>query len=760
MIRAGVVLTNPIGKNNGVVKGHKYFMCRPKHGILVDPAKVKVETMLHRSWTATVQDAVMKVVSTKVPAQKAAFVAKNKVIDIRSSDSKESWYLCKANDIAYFAKFGDGKAIVFVALDNLDGHLYCRILMGSEKTISTVFDTISENRKKARTDGDFFPNFRAIQNNDGDGVMYDYLASNQSTYYASGPGAESLSKQNRRAKLFSSAVSSDETPNDSVGVFEAVYLGTETLKEVGKKRSQKKQTTEKAVKVILSNKEKQVVFIKVGIEGIKVRTALTEETLTAFVIDDIRFTTVIPDVLKNTDIFAILQKDANLGVFHCHAYQCGNQRAKPIADAISAAFMHFQVRSSSDPFQATGKRLASPSSLFKRQVHRSDLKAKNAIGAGQFGQVYSAMQTIEEKVSMKRAVKMLRGAASEADRMEFIREAEVMLELDHPNLVSLIGVCVQQAPWLIVLEFLDNGDLRTILKACVTKGVKLAYFEQLKWMVDISAGMSFLEKKNLIHMDLAARNCLLGVDNTLKVADFGLTVQLDPGEDNYIVSTDMRIPIKWCSPEALTNRSFSVKSDVWAAGVTFWEIFSYGNMPYPDVPVNQMARKLREGTRLVLPRKLPTNVINLVQSCWSMGTLDRPTFAELRSELYTYFKTAPKTSAPRDIGATLHAKEDPIDLQEVQTNMPSGYEYGDSQSMGTGYEYGAAQDAGVGAVAPAEEYDYEVRTLTSLCCMCHVGVSADMSACLLKFSYYRVCSSMMRRIRMSDLSKFTESFSL
>ena len=53
-----------------------------------------------------------------------------------------------------------------------------------------------------------------------------------------------------------------------------------------------------------------------------------------------------------------------------------------------------------------------------------------------------------------RAVKLLRGAATADDRKEFLREAELMLELDHQNLVRIIGVAVQQRPWLVVLEYM------------------------------------------------------------------------------------------------------------------------------------------------------------------------------------------------------------------------------------------------------------------------------------------------------------------
>lgn len=80
---------------------------------------------------------------------------------------------------------------------------------------------------------------------------------------------------------------------------------------------------------------------------------------------------------------------------------------------------------------------------------------------GQFGEVYLALQAVKPGSgedggdSWRRAVKMLRNSATTADKTEFLREAETMLTFDHPNLVRLIGVAVQQRPWLTVIEYMS-----------------------------------------------------------------------------------------------------------------------------------------------------------------------------------------------------------------------------------------------------------------------------------------------------------------
>jgi serine/threonine protein kinase len=76
--------------------------------------------------------------------------------------------------------------------------------------------------------------------------------------------------------------------------------------------------------------------------------------------------------------------------------------------------------------------------------------------------------------------------------------------------------------------------------------------------------------------DLAARNCLLGDNTQVKVADFGLTHKIPDGKKYWRLTQKMKLPVKWMSTEAMQRHRFSEKSDVWAFGVTCWEISAYG----------------------------------------------------------------------------------------------------------------------------------------------------------------------------------------
>ena len=82
--------------------------------------------------------------------------------------------------------------------------------------------------------------------------------------------------------------------------------------------------------------------------------------------------------------------------------------------------------------------------------------------------------------------------------------------------------------------------------------------------------------------DLAARNVLVGDNNIVKIADFGLARLIK--EDEYEARVGARFPIKWTAPEAANYSRFSIKSDVWSFGILLTELVTYGRIPYPGKP--------------------------------------------------------------------------------------------------------------------------------------------------------------------------------
>ncbi|KAJ8379727.1 hypothetical protein SKAU_G00005050 [Synaphobranchus kaupii] len=265
----------------------------------------------------------------------------------------------------------------------------------------------------------------------------------------------------------------------------------------------------------------------------------------------------------------------------------------------------------------------------KWEMERTDITMKHKLGGGQYGEVYEGMW---KKYNLTVAVKTLKEDTMELE--EFLKEAAVMKEIKHPNLVQLLGVCTREPPFYIITEFMTHGNLLDYLRDCNREEVNAVVL--LYMATQISSAMEYLERKNFIHRDLAARNCLVGENHLVKVADFGLS-RLMTG-DTYTAHAGAKFPIKWTAPESLAYNKFSIKSDVWAFGVLLWEIATYGMSPYPGIDLSQVYDLLEKEYRMDRPEGCPEEVYELMRACWKWTPVERPSFAEIHQAFETMFQ--------------------------------------------------------------------------------------------------------------------------
>ncbi|KAM6986059.1 tyrosine-protein kinase ABL1 isoform 2-T2 [Aplochiton taeniatus] len=265
----------------------------------------------------------------------------------------------------------------------------------------------------------------------------------------------------------------------------------------------------------------------------------------------------------------------------------------------------------------------------KWEMERTDITMKHKLGGGQYGEVYEG---VWKKYSLTVAVKTLKEDTMEVE--EFLKEAAVMKEIKHPNLVQLLGVCTREPPFYIITEFMTHGNLLDYLRECNREEVNAVVL--LYMATQISSAMEYLERKNFIHRDLAARNCLVGENHLVKVADFGLS-RLMTG-DTYTAHAGAKFPIKWTAPESLAYNKFSIKSDVWAFGVLLWEIATYGLSPYPGIDLSQVYEMLEKDYRMDRPEGCPEKVYQLMRACWKWNPSERPSFAETHQAFETMFQ--------------------------------------------------------------------------------------------------------------------------
>lgn len=125
--------------------------------------------------------------------------------------------------------------------------------------------------------------------------------------------------------------------------------------------------------------------------------------------------------------------------------------------------------------------------------------------------------------------------------------------------------------------------------------------------------------------------------NKIKISDFGLSRALGVGKDYYQTNfnVNLKLPIAWCAPECINYLKFTSASDVWAFGVTLWEMFSYGFQPWAALTGQQILEAIDEPNyqRLEPPEACPKDYYSIMLKCWQHEPHNRPRFMDLMSLL-------------------------------------------------------------------------------------------------------------------------------
>ncbi|KAK6018966.1 protein tyrosine kinase, partial [Ostertagia ostertagi] len=192
---------------------------------------------------------------------------------------------------------------------------------------------------------------------------------------------------------------------------------------------------------------------------------------------------------------------------------------------------------------------------------------------------------------------------------EIMKEARIMRDLHHVNVVAMIGVVLIDHPLYILLEYVSGGALDVYLRR---KQAKISKGERLAMMIGIAQRMATIHKA-IIHRDLAARNCLYDRSHTVKISDFGLS---RPGTV-YKMKSAQKMPIKWMAPESILTFTFTqivftptiTKTNVLNVKVLTYEIFAAIG-PYDDMRNSVVKKMIVEGKVNQFPASTPDYVMS------------------------------------------------------------------------------------------------------------------------------------------------------
>ncbi|XP_041831999.1 ephrin type-A receptor 7 isoform X2 [Melanotaenia boesemani] len=263
---------------------------------------------------------------------------------------------------------------------------------------------------------------------------------------------------------------------------------------------------------------------------------------------------------------------------------------------------------------------------FAKELDASCIKIERVIGAGEFGEVCSGRLKLPGKRDVSVAIKTLKVGYTEKQRRDFLCEASIMGQFDHPNVVHLEGVVTRGKPVMIVIEYMENGSLDAFLRK---HDGQFTVIQLVGMLRGIAAGMRYLADMGYVHRDLAARNILVNSNLVCKVSDFGLSRVIDDDPEAVYTTTGGKIPVRWTAPEAIQYRKFTSASDVWSYGIVMWEVMSYGERPYWDMSNQDVIKAIEEGYRLPAPMDCPPGLHQLMLDCWQKDRAERPKFDQI-----------------------------------------------------------------------------------------------------------------------------------
>jgi serine/threonine protein kinase len=251
-------------------------------------------------------------------------------------------------------------------------------------------------------------------------------------------------------------------------------------------------------------------------------------------------------------------------------------------------------------------------------VARSEINLIEIIGTGLYATVWRA-QCRGTMVAVKIPKDINRESLAMVPTL--IQE---MSSLRSPDILSLIGVCVEEEEVLLLTELM-TGNLRKLLQSRTPLSLSLC----LCFALDVATGMQYLHGSNIAHGDLKSSNVLYekqGEDYVVRVSDFGLAKLFSTKFNAKAIGTPF-----YTAPEVLAGADPTKESDVYSFGILLSEIITR-KQPFASYQNYEIFKKsvISQAIRPSLPADCPSGLAELVKECWDQNPQKRPQFVDIK----------------------------------------------------------------------------------------------------------------------------------
>ena len=252
----------------------------------------------------------------------------------------------------------------------------------------------------------------------------------------------------------------------------------------------------------------------------------------------------------------------------------------------------------------------------------NDFNIDKLIGKGSYGSVYKATKKSDKCTYAIKKIKIIN--LNHYEKKYVINEIRILASHKCNNLLTYYNVLHGDNNIYIITEYAGHGDLCQLIKKHKSNNTTIISYDIWRYFIEISLGLHYLHKNNIIHRDIKSANIFIDINNTIKIGDFGI-VKIMPIYMMY-AQTQIGTPY-YMAPEIYKNQRYSEKCDVWSLGCVLYEMI-FLTTPFNGSNIYDLKYKIMTGKYNITTCKDPEHKL-LIKSLLVINSYQRPSMKDI-----------------------------------------------------------------------------------------------------------------------------------